>query len=393
MTTLKKNKWKIIPIGKLSEIQYGSSFKSSDDAEGYKTFRMNEIVNGIAIDNGKMKKTRLNSDEFKKYKLNYGDILFNRTNSYEHVGRTGIFTNEHDEYMFASYLLRVAVDRTYIDPFFLNTLMNSTWFQSNIKKYATKAVGQANINATSLAAFAIPVPSLEEQARINSLFQSMEHAIEQAEKQGNNLADLKKYLSNGVISKRPVFGKLLNESNSRIETFGNAVDCIEQHDKQKKDVSRFIGLENIESDNLKISTWGNIADGTTFTKRFCKGDVLFGKRRAYLKKVAVADFDGICSGDILVLRSKSKVMLPGLLPYYASSDAFINHAVSTSAGSLSPRTKWRDLSEFKFSVPDLKVQKVILEVFEQIENGLNQAKSQKDRLLKLKHKLLHEILE
>ncbi|NJK94300.1 MAG: hypothetical protein HC905_04565 [Bacteroidales bacterium] len=104
-------------------------------------------------------------------------------------------------------------------------------------------------------------------------------------------------------------------------------------------------MEDIEPENFKLQGYGLVANGTTFTKQFAKGDVLFGKRRAYLKKVAVADFDGICSRDILVVRAKNKKMLQELLPFYLSSDAFIQHAISTSAGSLSPRTKWKDLAE------------------------------------------------
>jgi type I restriction enzyme S subunit len=238
----------------------------------------------------------------------------------------------------------------------------------------------------------IPLPPLPEQTQIAELFQSIETAIEQAEQQEKNLLKLKKTLSNGLLNNEPEFGNLLNPKNCTPTNFGGVVDCIEQHDKQKKDVTYFIGLENIEPENLKISTWGNVADGTTFTKRFSKGDILFGKRRAYLKKVAIADFEGICSGDILVLRAKGKNMLKELLPFYVSAEPFINHAVSTSAGSLSPRTKWKDLSLFEFSIPDLKAQGKILEVFQQIETILWQTKTQKQTLKNLKQKLLNEIL-
>jgi len=106
----------------------------------------------------------------------------------------------------------------------------------------------------------------------------------------------------------------------------------------------------------------------------------------------VADFDGICSGDILVFRAKKEVILPELLPFYVSSEAFINHAVKTSAGSLSPRTKWKDLSEFKFSLPNLDVQASVLEVLKQIQILLKQLRDQKAALKILKQNLLNEIL-
>ena len=67
---------------------------------------------------------------------------------------------------------------------------------------------------------------------------------------------------------------------------------------------RYVGLEHLEPGDLRIRSWGNVADGVTFTSVFQSGQVLFGKRRAYQRKVAVADFAGVCSGDIYVLDSK-----------------------------------------------------------------------------------------
>lgn len=114
---------------------------------------------------------------------------------------------------------------------------------------------------------------------------------------------------------------------------------------------RYVGLEHIEPGNIHIKSWGNVADGTTFTRVFRKGQVLFGKRRAYQKKAAVAEFDGICSGDILVLEAIEKSLSPELLPFIVQSGRFFDCAVKTSAGSLSPRTKFKDLAKFTFRLP------------------------------------------
>ena len=238
----------------------------------------------------------------------------------------------------------------------------------------------------------IPLPSFEEQKQIVSLFQSIETAFDQVETQEENIKSLQKIFINGLLEEKPHFGTLLSENNISKMKFGAVADCIEQHDKEKMGVTRFVGLENIESGDLKIRTWGNISDGTTFTKRFKFGDILFGKRRSYLKKVAVADFDGICSGDILVFRTKKEAILPELLPHYVASEAFIRHAVTNSAGSLSPRTKWKDLREFEFSIPDLKTQGTVSEVLNQIQELLKQFREQKETLKTLKQNLLNEIL-
>ncbi|MBU66038.1 MAG: restriction endonuclease [Cupriavidus sp.] len=128
-------------------------------------------------------------------------------------------------------------------------------------------------------------------------------------------------------------------------------------------IERYVGLEHLEPGDLRIRNWGNVADGVTFTSVFQPGQVLFGKRRAYQRKVAVADFSGVCSGDIYVLETKdAKVLLPELLPFICQTDAFFDHAVGTSAGSLSPRTNWTSLADFEFVLPSLEAQTQILAV-------------------------------
>jgi len=123
-------------------------------------------------------------------------------------------------------------------------------------------------------------------------------------------------------------------------------------------IERYVGLEHLEPGDLRIRSWGNVADGVTFTSVFQPGQVLFGKRRAYQRKVAVADFSGVCSGDIYVLETKDpKVLLPQLLPFICQTDAFFDHAVGTSAGSLSPRTNWTSLAGFEFALPPQDHQK------------------------------------
>lgn len=117
-------------------------------------------------------------------------------------------------------------------------------------------------------------------------------------------------------------------------------------------LERYVGLEHIEPGNIHIKSWGNVADGTTFTRVFRKGQVLFGKRRAYQKKAAMAEFDGICSGDILVCEAIKDAVVPELLPFIVQSDRFFEHAIKTSAGSLSPRTKFKDLAKFTFKLPE-----------------------------------------
>jgi type I restriction enzyme S subunit len=121
-------------------------------------------------------------------------------------------------------------------------------------------------------------------------------------------------------------------------------------DPVKEGIEKVVGLEHIDSESIHLRRWESLEQSTTFTKKFVKGQVLFGRRRAYLKKAALAPFDGICSGDITVLQAKES-LLPELLPFLINNDNFFDFAVKNSAGSLSPRAKFKDLSNYEFVLP------------------------------------------
>ena len=123
-----------------------------------------------------------------------------------------------------------------------------------------------------------------------------------------------------------------------------------------------VGLEHIEPNNLHITQWDTLEKETTFTRKFKKGQVLFGRRRAYQRKVAYAEFDGICSGDILVFEAIEEVLLPELLPFIIQSEGFFQKALATSAGSLSPRTKFKELADYEFLLPPKAEQKRLAEL-------------------------------
>ena len=161
-------------------VQYGLNEKMNEDGNGYRIFRMNEIVRGRMVDGGSMKRADISADEFAKYKLNPGDLLFNRTNSIEHVGKTGLFDLQGD-YCFASYLVRIVPDTTKVLPLFLAQMMNSAAFQTEAKAGASKAINQANINATKMRNLKIPVPPPPVQKKFVAEVEALEQRITEAQ--------------------------------------------------------------------------------------------------------------------------------------------------------------------------------------------------------------------
>ena len=129
----------------------------------------------------------------------------------------------------------------------------------------------------------------------------------------------------------------------------------------EEDKYNYIGLEHLESGNLFISKWGSdtAPEGEKIVMK--KGDVLFGKRRAYQKKVAISPIDGIFSAHGMVLRPKEDVICKEFLPFFISSETFLNEAIRISVGGLSPTVNWKDIKEIEFDLPPLAEQKVLAE--------------------------------
>lgn len=128
---------------------------------------------------------------------------------------------------------------------------------------------------------------------------------------------------------------------------------------EPSDNEHYIGLEHLDSGNLYVTRWG--ADTAPIGEKLLmkKGDVLFGKRRAYQKKVGIAPFDGIFSAHGMVLRPKEDVICKSFFPFFISSDYFLNEAIRISVGGLSPTINWKDLRVLEFELPSLEEQRVL----------------------------------
>ena len=140
-------------------------------------------------------------------------------------------------------------------------------------------------------------------------------------------------------------------------------DVAQEYKATVKDCSNLpiVGLEHLTPGEITLERWDEGTENT-FTKGFKKGQMLFGRRRAYLKKAAVAPFDGVCSGDITVIEAIPGKILPELLPFIIQNDLLFDYAVGKSAGSLSPRVKWVDLKDYEFELPEIEKQTSLVDL-------------------------------
>lgn len=180
--------WEVVKFGAVVDIaQYGLSVKAGATGR-YPMLRMNNLGYG-KLNISDLKYVDLSDRIFSNFKLNAGDILFNRTNSYELVGKTALFDIE-GEYTFASYIVRVVVQRQHLSPQFINHYLNFPGTQYRLKMLASRGASQSNISATKLKNFEIVLPPLEEQDQIAQLLDSIDEKIAAEEDRKSALEEL-----------------------------------------------------------------------------------------------------------------------------------------------------------------------------------------------------------
>jgi len=193
----KIQKWE--ELDKLIECnQYGISKKGYDEGQ-YPILRMNNLNDG-KLNLTSLQWVNLENKEFEKYKLKKGDILFNRTNSIDLVGKTALFDIDDSNFVFASYLLRIQTNRKELLPEFLNYYLNWDVAQKNLKKLASRGASQVNISATRLATFLVPIFSLPEQQEISEILQTIDKKIEIEKRKKELYEELFKTMLNRIMN-------------------------------------------------------------------------------------------------------------------------------------------------------------------------------------------------
>jgi len=158
-------------------VQYGTSTKAASEPKGLPIIRMGNIQKG-KIKTTDLKYVDLPSKEVAKYLLEKGDILINRTNSAELVGKAGLFDLD-SRYIFASYLIRLRVKSDIVDPAYINYCINSSDGQAYLKSQGKDAIGQTNVNTRQIRQMPLSLPTIPEQRRIVEYLNSLQSKAEE----------------------------------------------------------------------------------------------------------------------------------------------------------------------------------------------------------------------
>ena len=173
----------------------------------------------------------------------------------------------------------------------------------------------------------------------------------------------------------------LDKSNWKTYRFDEiAKNISERVDPNNTDLKVYIGLEHIDSESLHIKRHGSPDDVNGTKLKFYKGDIIFGRRRAYQRKAGIATWDGFCSAHALVLRANPDVIAPELFPFFLHSDLFMNRAIDISVGSLSPTINWGTLKHQEFKIPPIEEQKGLAELLWSIDTHISTEKKLEEAL-------------
>jgi type I restriction enzyme S subunit len=194
--------WKWVKLGDVIEsIQYGTSDKANGSEKGIPVLRMGNIQDG-KLDYSNLKYFDKNYEDLNKYILADGDLLFNRTNSAELVGKSALYKRYHPKSIFASYLIRVKVNKSIYSSEFLNYYINSSYGRAFIKSVVSQNVGQANVNGTKLKSMSVPMIPLNQQTQI----------VEEIEKRFSEADNLEKAIDDSLEKSEALRQSILKQA-------------------------------------------------------------------------------------------------------------------------------------------------------------------------------------
>ena len=349
--------------------------------------RMNNLQ-GDEWDLNDIKHVPLGLREARRYRLKRGDLLFNRTNSKELVGKCGVF-GERGVWVFASYLIRVRLDDERLLPEFASFFLNSDAGRIQIDRVSRQIAGMTNINAEELRELVVPLPSVKTQRDLVAVMDTARAArrakLDEADSLLSSLDDYlleKLGLARPLMDARRTFAARLSTANNsrfdpdyfhpeRILT----VRGMQQHAGRMRNAplqtvvdfrrdplaspgENYLSLAHVQSHTGELVEADETATGACFA--FRAGDVLFGRLRPYLNKVHRAERDGCCSPEFHVMRVRPDVeLLPDYLAAILRSSLTLAQTRHMMTGNTHPRLATDDVINLVIPIPDTATQTAI----------------------------------
>ncbi len=386
--------WKWCRLGDFINIFRGVSYKKND-AHNEKQENDCLIIRGGNIDEGCI---NLNSDNVFVNKSLVSEnqiikkndvIIVTSTGSIKVIGRAGVSASDYEDVAFGAFLT-LARPNEKANKSFVNQYFQSSLYRERIRQLASGVnINNIRIEYITESPFPLP-PTLDEQQRIVNRIESMFTKLDEAKDKAQNVVDGFETRKAAILHKAftgELTAKWRKENgvsdDSWVEkTIGECLIAIsDKYDPQKDKIDgvQYIGLENIEANGGIIST-GDVSSVKSIKTLFKNNDLLYGKLRPYLNKHDIVEFDGICSTDILVYRSKPEYEIK-FFNYLFSQNCFIQYAIENSNGINLPRTSEKNISAYSQKIPTLPEQVEIVRILDIIIEKENKAKQAAEAVL------------
>ncbi len=374
-------------IGALATfVQYGISERANTAGIGVPIIRMNNLqANGW--DFSDIKHIELGETELDRYRLLKGDLLFNRTNSKELVGKCEAFEEDGD-WVFASYLIRVRVDAQRVLPQFVSTFLNCPAGRIQIDQVSRQIAGMTNVNAEELRLLEVPLPPIAVQSRLMAELDAAraerDRALTEADRLLGSVDELVKAvlgLPDVPVVNKPGYAIRLGEAKrsatisadyfhpermlalESIQVLRNAplgrLVSFERSVIASPGDARYIGLASVTSHTGQLAGAVETASGQCFA--FQNDDVLYGRLRPYLNKVWRATFGGVCSTEFHVMRVRDRgTLLPAYLAVVMRTQLIVAQTRHMMTGNTHPRLANEDVGNLLIPLADIASQQRIV---------------------------------
>jgi type I restriction enzyme S subunit len=256
-----------------------------------------------------------------------------------------------------------------------------------------KGTSYPSVRENDILDFEIAIPENSfTQQKIIKILDSVQEAVGVQEKIIEKTKELKKSLLNEIFN-----SKIKNQNvklHFKIQNYEElgAVCKLRKEQVLPKVIDKYVGLEHLGSGEVKIKNWGKGLEVKSLKNKFYPEDILYGKLRPYLDKAAVADFEGVCSTDILVIMCEKEKILPHYLIHFIHTPKFLNFAIGTTSGTNHPRTSWDYLKNFKIPLPPLPEQRKIAEILQTIDQKIEIEQKKKALYEELFKTMLNKIM-
>lgn len=390
--------WKIVRFGDIvTYSQYGLSKATTKEGNTF-ILGMSNIIDGKIVVN-ELNSVLLSETERDAYLLVTGDILFNRTNSYDLVGKTALFESGVP-LVCASYIVRFQLDTLCALPKYVCYFFNKADSQRKLKSLATPGVSQCNINPTTLKRyFWIPLPSLDEQEEITAILSTWDHAIDQVQK----LVDAKTRLKKGLMQQLMTGRMRIKKSSQRDSEIGHAQKDWEflrasklfsrqskkgSGDEKVLSVTQDIGIVPRDSLERKI----NMTDSNTNTYKLVEPGDFVISLRSFQGGIEYSGYEGVVSPAYHVIRPSVEVCADFYKHYFKSYE-FIGHlAIAVIGIRDGKQISYDDFAFMKIPYPPVSEQRRIAQILSECDSEIDLLTTQLENLNSQKKGLMQVLL-